>query len=91
MYLENLIQAAGAEDTKTLFTGNTHPIVGRCNTKECKVARYLGLEVVNALWLEESYASWQMLPISHSRYFHFPRRTSLGDVVGRTRLDKTVL
>jgi hypothetical protein len=90
-YLENLIQAAGAECTKTLKTDNTHLITAHGNSEKCAAAKEWGLQVVNHLWLEESYAKWKMLPVSDPRYTHFPKRTNLGEIVGQTKLDKAVL
>lgn len=90
-YLENLIHAAGAECTKTLRSENTHLITAHDNSEKCEAARDWKMEIVNHLWLEESYAKWKLQPVSDPRYSHFPRRTNLGEVVGQTRLDKTVL
>ncbi|CRG84886.1 Regulator of Ty1 transposition protein 107 [Talaromyces islandicus] len=90
-YLENLIQATGAECTKTLKQDNTHLITAHGNSEKCTAAKEWGLQVINHLWLEESYAKWKMLPVSDPRYTHFPRRTNLGEVVGQTKLDRNVL
>lgn len=91
LYLENLIAAAGAECTKTLKQENTHLVTAHVNSEKCNAARDWGLQIVNHLWLEESYAKWKLQPVSDRRYTHFPRRTNLGEVVGQTRLDKAVL
>jgi twin BRCT domain len=90
-YLENLIQATGAECTKTLKNDNTHLITAHGNSEKCTAAKEWGLHVINHLWLEESYAQWKMLPVSEPRYTHFPKRTNLGEVVGQTKLNKSVL
>lgn len=90
-YLENLISATGAECTKTLRQENTHLVTAHDNSEKCNAAREWGLHVVNHLWLEECYAKWRLLPVSDSRYTHFPRRTNLGEVVGQTRLDRSCL
>lgn len=90
-YLENLVQAAGAECTKTLKTDNTHLITAHGNSEKCAAAKEWGLQVVNHLWLEESYAKWKMLPVSDPRYTHFPKRTNLGEIAGQTKLDRDVL
>ncbi|GES60884.1 BRCT domain protein [Aspergillus terreus] len=91
VYLENLIAATGAECTKTLREENTHLVTAHGNSAKCTAAKEWGLQVVNHLWLEESYAKWKLQPVSDPRYTHFPRRTNLGEVVGQTRLDKSVL
>ncbi|KAJ9357128.1 signaling protein swift [Paecilomyces variotii] len=90
-YLENLIAATGAECTRTLRQDNTHLVTAHGNSEKCSAAKEWGLQVVNHLWLEESYAKWKQQPVSDPRYTHFPKRTNLGEVVGQTKLDKTVL
>lgn len=91
IYLENLIAAAGAECTKTLKQENTHLITAHGNSEKCNAAKEWGLEVVNHLWLEDSYAKWKLMPASDPRYSHFPLRTNLGEVAGQTQLDRNVL
>ncbi|KAI1953768.1 regulator of Ty1 Transposition [Ophidiomyces ophidiicola] len=88
IYLENLVQAAGGEATKTLKQENTHLITAHSNSEKCTAAREWNLHIVNHLWLEESYAKWQLKPVSDPRYTHFPQRTNLGEIVGQTRIDK---
>jgi hypothetical protein len=88
IYLENLIAAAGAECTKTLKQDNTHLITARESSEKCTAAREWNLHVVNHLWLEESYAKWQVQAVSAHRYTHFPKRTNLGEVVGQTEIDR---
>lgn len=90
-YLENLITATGAECTKTLRQENTHLITAHGNSEKCTAAKEWGLQVVNHLWLEESYAKWKLQPVTDPRYTHFPKRTNLGEVVGQTKLDRAVL
>ncbi|OJJ49364.1 hypothetical protein ASPZODRAFT_60475 [Penicilliopsis zonata CBS 506.65] len=90
-YLENLIAATGAECTKTLKQDNTHLITAHGNSEKCTAAREWGMDVVNHLWLEESYSKWKKQSVTDPRYTHFPKRTNLGEIVGQTRLDKTVL
>ncbi|KAJ5544913.1 hypothetical protein N7461_007217 [Penicillium sp. DV-2018c] len=91
IYLENLIAASGAECTKTLKQENTHLITAHGSSEKCSAAREWGLEVVNHLWLEDSYAKWKLQPASNPRYSHFPLRTNLGEVAGQTPIDRTVL
>jgi len=91
IYLENLIEAAGAQCTKTLKQENTHLITAHGNSEKCSAAREWGLQVVNHLWLEDSYAAWKLQPVSAPRYNHFPSRTNLGDIAGQKMLDPQVL
>ncbi|EFW23239.1 hypothetical protein D8B26_006740 [Coccidioides posadasii str. Silveira] len=88
IYLENLIVAAGAECTKSLRQDNTHLITAHGNSEKCTAAREWNLHVVNHLWLEDSYAKWQMQTVTNPRYTHFPQRTNLGEIVGQTQIDK---
>ncbi|KAJ5732689.1 hypothetical protein N7493_004170 [Penicillium malachiteum] len=91
IYLENLIAAAGAECTKTLKQENTHLVTAHGTSEKCTAAREWGLQVVNHLWLEDSYAAWKLQPVSNPRYNHFPSRTNLGDIAGQKMLDRDVL
>ncbi|KAJ5929433.1 hypothetical protein N7454_006383 [Penicillium verhagenii] len=91
IYLESLVVAAGAECTKTLKQENTHLITAHGTSEKCSAAREWGLQVVNHLWLEDSYAKWKMQPVSDSRYNHFPSRTNLGDIAGQRMLERDVL
>jgi Regulator of Ty1 transposition protein 107 BRCT domain/twin BRCT domain len=90
-YLENLILATGAECTKTLKQDNTHLITAHIESEKCAAAKDWGIHLVNHLWLEESYAKWKLQSVSNSRYTHFPSRTNLGEIVGQTRIDRSLL
>lgn len=91
LYMEHLIAASGAECTKTLRQNNTHLITAHGNSEKCTAAKEWNLHVVNHLWLEDSYAKWEIQAISNPRYSHFPQRTNLGEVVGQTPVDKAAL
>lgn len=91
IYLENLISASGAECTKTLKQENTHLITAHGASEKCTAAREWGLQVVNHLWLEDSYIKWRHQPESDPCYSHFPPRTNLGEVAGHKMLDFNIL
>ncbi|KAL2015445.1 hypothetical protein VTK56DRAFT_5407 [Thermocarpiscus australiensis] len=91
IYLENLIKAAGATYTRTMKTENTHLITARMHSEKCEAAKDWNIEIVNHLWIEESYAACQALPLNNPRYRHFPPRTNLGEVIGQTFLDEPTL
>ena len=91
VYLENLAKAIGSEFTKTMTQENTHLITAHTVSEKCKAAREWNVNVVNHLWLEESYAKWQAQSITNPRYTHFPARTNLSQVVGQTPVDKMSL
>ncbi|KAL8785221.1 MAG: hypothetical protein Q9213_003490 [Squamulea squamosa] len=88
VYLENLAIAAGGEFTKTMKEDNTHLITAHQYSEKCDAAREWNINMVNHLWLEESYAKWQIQTLSNPRYTYFPPRTNLSDVVGQTPIDK---
>jgi hypothetical protein len=87
-YLENLIKATGATYTKTMKADNTHLITARNNSEKCEAAADWNIVMVNHLWLEESYAKCEALPVSVNKYTHFPPRTNLGEIIGQTMLDE---
>ncbi|KAL2262736.1 hypothetical protein VTK26DRAFT_274 [Humicola hyalothermophila] len=91
IYLENLITAAGATYTRTMKAENTHLITARMHSEKCEAAKEWNIEIVNHLWVEESYAACQALPLSNPKYRHFPPRTNLGEVIGQTFLDEPTL
>jgi hypothetical protein len=91
IYLENLITAAGATYTRTMKAENTHLITARMHSEKCEAAKDWNIEIVNHLWIEESYAACQALPLSNPKYRHFPPRTNLGEVIGQTFLDEPTL
>ncbi|KAI4282201.1 MAG: hypothetical protein L6R38_003113 [Xanthoria sp. 2 TBL-2021] len=88
MYLENLAIAAGGAFTKTMKEDNTHLITAHQHSEKCDAAREWNINMVNHLWLEESYAKWQIQTLSNPRYTYFPPRTNLSDVVGQTQIDR---
>lgn len=91
IYLENLIRAAGATYTRTMKAENTHLITARMHSEKVDAARDWNIEIANHLWIEESYAACQALPLNNPRYRHFPLRTNLGEVIGQTFLDEPAL
>jgi hypothetical protein len=91
IYLENLVVAAGAEFTKSMKQDNTHLITARNSSEKCNAATEWDIEMVNHLWIEESYAKCSAQPLTVPRYTHFPPRTNLGEIIGQTEFDKNIL
>ncbi|KAL7622305.1 regulator of Ty1 Transposition [Parahypoxylon ruwenzoriense] len=91
IYLENLIRAAGAKFTKTMKNDNTHLITARDNSEKCEAALDWGIDKVNHLWIEESYAKCEIRSVTVSKYTHFPPRTNLSEVIGQTFLEESKL
>ena len=88
VYLENLARVSGGEFTKTMKEDNTHLITAHMVSEKCDAAKEWNIHIVNHLWLEESYAKWQIQTVSDPRYNYFPTRTNLGEVVGQTPIDR---
>lgn len=91
VYLENLAKAAGGEFTRAMREDNTHLITAHTVSEKCEAAKEWNINMVNHLWLEESYAKWSIQTISNPRYTHFPSRTNLGEIVGQTPIDKKAI
>ena len=91
IYLENLVVAAGAKFTKTMRMDNTHLITARDNSEKCEAARDWNIQMVNHLWIEESYARCEVQSVTNPRYTTFPARTNLGEVIGQTFFDESRL
>lgn len=88
VYLENLVKASGAEFTKTFKQENTHLIAAHKNSEKCEAAAEWGVNIINHLWLEDSYAKCREMPLTDNRYTYFPSRTNLGEVLGQTEIDR---
>lgn len=91
VYLESLVVAAGGEFTKSMRQDNTHLITAVKVGEKCAAAEEWNVEMVNHLWIEDSYAKCERQPLSNPRYTHFPIRTHLAEVIGRTQLDENLL
>jgi len=91
IYLENLITAAGATFTKTMKAENTHLITARANSEKCEAAKDWNINMVNHLWIEESYARCEVQSLANTKYLTFPPRTNLGEVIGQTFIDEDML
>lgn len=87
IYLENLIKHCGAEFTKTMKQDNTHLITAHTQSEKCEAAQEWGINIINHIWLEESYAKCAVQTLTNPRYTHFPARTNLGEVTGLTSFD----
>lgn len=88
VYLENLVRATGAEFTKTFKQDNTHLVAAHKNSEKCEAAQEWSVDIVNHLWLEDSYAKCKLMSITDNRYTYFPSRTNLGEVLGQTEIDR---
>lgn len=99
-YLEKLVEACGATFTRNMTTSNTHLIAARSrfcsglnltsskSGDKCKHAHDWGIDVVNHLWLEETYAKWQLQSVTIPRYTHFPPQTNLTEIIDKTEIQE---
>ncbi|KAI5251110.1 hypothetical protein E4T42_04593, partial [Aureobasidium subglaciale] len=87
IYLENLCKEAGADFTKTMKQDNTHLITAHTHSEKCDAAQEWNIDIVNHLWLEESYAKCAAQSLTNKRFTHFPPRTNLSEIVGQTPID----
>jgi len=87
IFLENVINEAGANFTKTMKVENTHLITAHKGSEKCDAAEEWNINIINHLWLEESYARCEVQSLTNLRYTHFPPRTHLGEIVGQTPID----
>jgi hypothetical protein len=70
---------------------NTHLITAHKKSEKCDAALEWNIAVVNHQWIEESYVRHQIQSLSVKRYTEFPERINLGEVIGRTPLDRLTL
>lgn len=87
IYLENLVKQSGAGFTKTMKQDNTHLITAHMQSDKVDAAQEWNINIINHLWLEESYAKCQMQTTTCPRYTHFPPRTNLTEIVGQTPIN----
>jgi len=87
LFLENVITEAGAHFTKTMKAENTHLITAHKGSEKCDAAEEWNIDILNHLWVEESYARCEVQSMTNLRYTHFPPRTHLGEIVGQTPID----
>jgi hypothetical protein len=91
VYLESLIKASGATFTKSMMQQNTHLITAHTVSDKCDAAREWDINITNHLWLEDSYAQNRVQSLTVNQYTHFPNSTNLGEVIGRTPINKMVI
>jgi len=91
VFLDSLVKAAGGSFTKSMTPENTHLITAHMASEKCMAAKDWNIELVNHLWLEESYAKGKLQALSNSRYSFFPPRTNMTELVGQTPIDRVSL
>lgn len=87
IYLETLVRHCGAEFTKTFKQDNTHLITAHEISEKVDAAKEWNINIINHLWLEESYSKCTVMPLTNPKYTIFPARSNLGEVCGNMGLD----
>lgn len=90
-YLKNLIEAAGAIPVDGLRKQTTHLIASQLTSEKCKRAKQWHLNLVNHLWLEESFRTGAMEAVTNERYIHFVEGLDLSPFVGATSIGVNAL
>ncbi|QIX02079.1 hypothetical protein AMS68_007596 [Peltaster fructicola] len=86
-YVQNLVKECGASFTKTMKQDNTHLITAHRLSEKCDAAQEWGINMVNHLWLEDSYAKCAAQSLTNPEYTTFPSRTNLGEICGQVGID----
>ncbi|ODV87347.1 hypothetical protein CANARDRAFT_26750 [[Candida] arabinofermentans NRRL YB-2248] len=92
LYLQQLIKAMGGQFTKSLKMGlNTHLLVAKPCGQKYQAAQEWNITCVNHLWIEESFAKWELQNSEEKRYRLFPKESNLTHIIGQTPLDRSIL
>lgn len=86
-FVTDLVLRLGGTFTRNLKSDNTHLVTLRPEGIKVQAAKSWNVLIVNHLWLEESYAAWEMKPVTDERYI-FGKKVW---PVGQTKLDENVL
>lgn len=90
-YLQTLIEKLGATFTRQLRDSNTHLISAKPVGPKYLAAKNWNINTVNHLWLEETYAAWEVKSLTDARYIHAPKRKQLIAPVAQTELKSEML
>lgn len=91
-YLQTLTNSLGAKYTGSLIQNTTtHLIAAYAGGPKYEAAKSWGIKIMNHLWLEETYAMWQLQPETLPRYTHLPTRLDMTTLIGSTHLVPQVL
>lgn len=91
IYVENVCKITGCRFSKTMAQDNTHLICAHKSSEKADAALEWNINVVNHVWLEDSYAKMKVQALTAACYTHFPLRTNLGEAVGATSIDRSVI
>ncbi|ORX54523.1 hypothetical protein DM01DRAFT_1383256 [Hesseltinella vesiculosa] len=84
--LYKLCTIVGLQCSTSLENNTTLVICSTRNSKKYHVARLRNCDIVNHLWLEESFQNWECKSMTDDRYTYFPKDGILQSLVGRTPL-----
>ncbi|KAF1989386.1 hypothetical protein K402DRAFT_350247, partial [Aulographum hederae CBS 113979] len=91
VYLENLVIACGGVFSKNMKQDNTHLICAHTEGEKYEAAKEWNINVVNHIWLEESYANCKLQSLTNPKYTYFPPHTNLGEVIGQTQINRDAI
>ncbi|KAG7714845.1 hypothetical protein KL949_002489 [Ogataea haglerorum] len=88
LYLQQLVEIMGGTFTKNLrqFT-TTHLLVAKPTGEKYKYAQEWNIKCLNHLWLEESYAKWELQDETDPRYLRLGDQVDVAHAVGHTSLE----
>ncbi|KAH3668724.1 hypothetical protein OGAPHI_002478 [Ogataea philodendri] len=88
LYLQQLVEIMGGQFTKSLrqYT-TTHLVAAKPTGDKYKFAQEWGIKCLNHLWLEESYAKWELQDDSSSRYQVLGDKLPVSQSVGHVSLE----
>lgn len=87
VYKEHDFRKYPSHRCKVLFPSSFRADSSKYGDK-CKHAHEWGIDVVNHLWLEETYAKWALQPITIPQYIYFPPQTNLAEIVDKTQIQE---
>ncbi|KAK9462452.1 uncharacterized protein V1516DRAFT_670305 [Lipomyces oligophaga] len=87
-YIDNLITACGAEYTRTLSPQNSYLITSMTSGQKYEAAQvWTSINTVNHLWLEHTFAKWEMQAADNPRYTIFTDDLNPMELLGQVQLD----
>ncbi|QPG76175.1 hypothetical protein FOA43_003561 [Brettanomyces nanus] len=91
LYLQNLVELMGGEFTRNLKPRNTHLLVAKAFGDKYKATEVWGIKCVNHLWIEDSFAHWELQPENDPKYSRFPRDCDDVRLIGTTQIDANIV
>lgn len=90
-YIMQLLKLLGAKTTGNLTAQNILLIAARPEGRKYLAAKHWGINVVNHLWLEDTYSKWSVQAFTKPQYQHYPRLSDLSTYLYYKALDQQYL